>query len=266
MRFSVLYISLMATLLLSCGKKEYSATQIIGHAANGLTVPHSIYCDNTEESIKLALSHIGCDGLELDVQMDKDGQLWLFHDETVARTSLQSGSVPDYSTQELAEATYTTFFKECLVQLKDYVLQWTNGKHLFFNTKIYHHTTHSMVDVALYIQRLEELRDQSPEYPFSLITNNRQFAAQLKAHSFRVVYDVEGVEDLSYAINNASNWDGVCISYKLVNKEEVQHLKNLGLTVALSGIRSPKAVRAALASKPDFILVDDIKTAITEKY
>lgn len=266
MYYRILHIVMVGMLLLSCGKKKSYSTQIIGHAGNGLTVPHSIYTDNTQSSIELALSHIGCDGVELDVQMDKDGQLWLFHDETMARTSLREGSLPDYTTFELAEAHYRSFHKEPLVQLKDYVLHWTNGKKVFFNPKIYHHSAQTTVDVELFIAQLIVLRNQTTGYQFSFITNNPSFSLRLKSEGFNVFYDVESVVDLSYVMANAAYWDGVCLNYKLVNKEQVEHLKNLGLEVALSGIWSPKSVKLSLALNPDYIVVDDLKTAIIEKY
>lgn len=261
-----LHIVSLFFLFTACAKKEMSATQIIGHAGNGLTVPHSIYTDNTQSSIELAISHVGCDGVELDVQMDKDGNLWLFHDETMERTSLSEGSIPDYTTAELSAAHYRSFMKEPLVQLKDYVLHWTNGKMVFFNPKIYHQSAQTTVDVDQFISRLIELRNQTSAYQYAFITNNLDFSLRLKAEQFMVYYDVENAQELNYAVNHPDTWDGVCLSYKLVHKGDVDHLKNLGLAVALSGIRSPKAVKLSLGMKPDYIIVDDLKTAITEKY
>ena len=41
------------------------------------------------------------DGVELDVQLTKDGELVVIHDETVDRVSGEKGFVKDYTLKEL---------------------------------------------------------------------------------------------------------------------------------------------------------------------
>ena len=75
-------ISLSLLLMLfSCEKTEYNEIEIVGHAGMGLDMQNSIYHDNSLEAIQLALSYGGSNGVEVDVQMDNEGCLWLFHDE-----------------------------------------------------------------------------------------------------------------------------------------------------------------------------------------
>ena len=265
MHFKIFLLTI-AVSILACGKKNVVQTAIIGHAGNGLTVPHSVYNDNTREAIELAVSTVGCDGIELDVQMDKMGQLWLFHDETVERTSLKVGAIPDFSTSELAEARYSTLHKEKLVQLKDYVFHWSNGKKVFLNTKIYHHTISATVDQELYIQKLLELQSSIPEYKPVMITNNTPFGVRLRNAGFPVFFDLESSEDYALVVNNSELCSGVVAGYKSLTDAQIKELKSKGVEVALSGIRSPKAIKAAMELQPDYILVDDIKAAIVEKY
>ena len=44
---------------------------------------------------------MGADGIELDVQMTKDGELVVIHDETINRVSNGKGWVKDYTYEEL---------------------------------------------------------------------------------------------------------------------------------------------------------------------
>ena len=44
---------------------------------------------------------MGADGIELDVQMTKDGELVVIHDETIDRVSNGKGWVKDYTYEEL---------------------------------------------------------------------------------------------------------------------------------------------------------------------
>ena len=50
--------------------------------------------ENTLESFELAIEQ-KADGIELDVQMTKDGELVVIHDETIDRTGNGTGRVQD---------------------------------------------------------------------------------------------------------------------------------------------------------------------------
>lgn len=56
--------------------------------------------ENTLESFELAVKQ-GADGVELDVQMTKDGELVVIHDEEIDRVSNGTGLVKDFSLKEL---------------------------------------------------------------------------------------------------------------------------------------------------------------------
>lgn len=56
--------------------------------------------ENTREAFDRALA-LGCDAIETDVQLTADGELVLFHDGTVERTSDGRGPLADYTLAEL---------------------------------------------------------------------------------------------------------------------------------------------------------------------
>jgi glycerophosphoryl diester phosphodiesterase len=51
-------------------------------------------------AFELAIAH-GCDGIELDVQLSRDQQLVVIHDETLQRTTAATGWVKDHTLAEL---------------------------------------------------------------------------------------------------------------------------------------------------------------------
>ncbi|WP_214793031.1 MULTISPECIES: glycerophosphodiester phosphodiesterase [unclassified Exiguobacterium] len=59
------------------------------------------YPENTLSAFEAALPHV--DGIELDVQLSKDGRLVVIHDETVDRTTDGAGWVKDMTLQELRQ-------------------------------------------------------------------------------------------------------------------------------------------------------------------
>lgn len=62
----------------------------------------SKYPENTMEAIKAAID-LGVDQIETDIRVTKDGELVLFHDATVDRTTNGTGKVCDYTLAELKQ-------------------------------------------------------------------------------------------------------------------------------------------------------------------
>ena len=67
--------------------------------------------ENTLEAFRLAMEQ-GADGIELDVQMTKDGELVVIHDETIGRVSNGNGAVRDYTLEELKQFSVSNHFEQ----------------------------------------------------------------------------------------------------------------------------------------------------------
>jgi glycerophosphoryl diester phosphodiesterase len=67
--------------------------------------------ENTLEAFQKAID-MKADGIELDVQMTKDGQLVILHDETVNRVSDASGWVKDYTYEDIKKLNVNKKFPE----------------------------------------------------------------------------------------------------------------------------------------------------------
>ena len=61
--------------------------------------------ENTMAAFEKAVE-MGADGIELDVQLTKDGELVVIHDETIDRVSDGSGWVKDYTYAKLIKRKY----------------------------------------------------------------------------------------------------------------------------------------------------------------
>ena len=70
-------------------------TKIYGHRGSMGTMP-----ENTLLRFRHALE-LGVDGIELDVQLTKDGQLVVIHDEKIDRTTNGTGYVKDFKLNEI---------------------------------------------------------------------------------------------------------------------------------------------------------------------
>jgi glycerophosphoryl diester phosphodiesterase len=67
--------------------------------------------ENTLKAFRIA-ADMKADGVELDVQLTKDGKLVVIHDETIDRVSNGSGWVKDYTLKELKKFNYNKTYPE----------------------------------------------------------------------------------------------------------------------------------------------------------
>ena len=97
------------------------------------------YPENTMLAFREA-AKTGCYGIELDVQLTKDGQLVVIHDETIDRTTDGTGFVRDYTLEELrrfnAAARWNGQFGfEPIPTFEEYC-EWVAGTDLVTNIEI----------------------------------------------------------------------------------------------------------------------------------
>ncbi len=80
--------------------------------------------ENTLSSFYLGLMQ-GANGIETDVQRTKDGVLVLFHDDTLTRVTGETGSVCDYTLEELksfkVRGNAPTFFYDTIPTLREFL-------------------------------------------------------------------------------------------------------------------------------------------------
>lgn len=97
------------------------------------------YPENTMLSFKEA-EKAGADGLELDVQLTKDDELVVIHDEKVDRTTSGTGLVKDFSLKDLrkldARYKFKTLPKKEPIPLLKEVLEWLAGTDLLCNIEL----------------------------------------------------------------------------------------------------------------------------------
>lgn len=78
-----------------------------------LVVAHRGYSskapENTMAAFELALD-VGCDGLELDVHLTKDGEVVIIHDDTLQRTTNGEGVVEEFTLAELQKLDAGSWF------------------------------------------------------------------------------------------------------------------------------------------------------------
>jgi glycerophosphoryl diester phosphodiesterase len=106
-------------------------TQIFAHRGYS-----AAYAENTMKSF-IEAKKAGADGIELDVQLTKDGEVVVIHDEKVDRTTSGTGLVKDFTFKEIRKlnANKKGLRKELIPSLKE-VLEWMQSNQILCNIEL----------------------------------------------------------------------------------------------------------------------------------
>jgi len=97
------------------------------------------YPENTMLAFEKAIE-MGCDGIETDVQLSKDGITVLCHDEKIDRTTDGTGFIQDYTYSELCQfdggAKFDGDFKGLRIPVLDDILKLAKKNSLILNLEL----------------------------------------------------------------------------------------------------------------------------------
>lgn len=265
MRCKLVYI-IVCLVLFSCGKKKYDAVQLIGHAGSGLTITTAPYHDNSYESVEYALETEGINGVEVDIQCSASGTAWLFHDPELNNQTNGSGCVNSSTDVYLQSLHYTTAEQEKLTKLET-LQPWFGQKTIFLDIRSSNQCLGTLVDQQAVITAITNALPNVPDEQIFVITNKVSWVAAFYLEGWNVYLEVvEPAEYLGVSELTFSQTVGTCLRNSKVDKAAVEAIHEHSKEVIIFDVRSPKNLRKSLKKFPDYILVDDLKGAIIEKY
>lgn len=265
MRFSFL---LIFTLLVACNKsKNYQQTLLIGHGGNGFEIQNAFYHDNSAEAIDVAMNLQGTDGVELDLRLSAEGKPWFYHDEELANETNGSGCLESNTSAELENITYSTSKQEHLLSLQKLDFSAYKGKTLFFDVRHYDPCKSQAINKEQLLTELQEFKNSNPQIELKLNCKVAGIAEYFANAGFQVYIEVAKLSDYNNYSIALANVEGITIDNLNVEKDEItQFRKTYSKKVVIYGPRSPKFIRRALKKQPDYLMTDDLRTAIIEKY
>ncbi len=262
MKFRIILILLI---LVACKKSDYSTIEIYGHAGNGLNIQNSIYHDNSAEAIKFALETEGVKGVELDVQLSLDGDLWLFHDDNLSAETNGDGCISEKNYDELSSLNYKTVNKEKLVRLKDLPLSSYGNKSFLIDARHYKGCDMSAINYTSFIQALKTIAVDYPACEFIVLTNFKDWMNDFELAGFHIFYEVNSREEFLKLQEDNINFDGVIVKNSNCTNDDMELFRANNKKVFIFEVRAPKSIRQALKKRPDAIITDDIRAALIEK-
>lgn len=259
---------ILIVILVACKKKaDFSSVEVYGHAGMGLNIQNSLYHDNSEEAVELALGIEGCDGVEVDVQLSSDGELWLYHDYDLSDNTNGTSCIPESNSEELSDLYYTTFAKEKLILLDDLSSENLSNKTIFLDLRHLNACSGQFVSKDVLLTALlsnDFVTDPSIEV--WCVLANPAWINDFHIAGLKILFSAAGSASYTDVINSYPNLEGIVVKNSETTKEDVNQLHALGKKVFIFEIRSPKGIRSALKKFPDGVITDDIRTTLIEKY
>jgi len=257
---------LLMLIFFSCVKKEnYSSIRVIGHAGMGLSMLNSIYHDNSKEAIEYALLMKGCDGVEVDIQLSKDGDLWLYHDPNLESETNGSGCISDMVLQQLDSVRYKSLHHEKLCRLKELDSNLFYTKNLYLDIRKVNFCTNTEIDSQILMDALEAISFlKNPEINVIVVSNNLPFLHLSNLNGFQVAYEINEEIDINYLQQTYPFVDELIVKNYNITKEQISIYKSMGFSVTIFEMRSAFGIRKALRKHPTSIMTDDLREAIIE--
>ncbi|MBC5993751.1 glycerophosphodiester phosphodiesterase [Pontibacter sp. SD6] len=253
------------------GAKINSDVQVLGHAGSGFMSPLSPFNPlpaNSMASIVKAMEEHGADGVEVDVQLSKDGVPILYHDVDLSSMTEKIGLIENHAAADVIGLKYKggffydLFHDEEIITLEAMLQRFA----IYPELPVLHIDlrNHDPERHLYYAQTLLEML-QKYDYPFAklmFISPNPDF---LKA--FRQVnpdtplmLDTGGDFEAAFKIAVERNFDAICAEGKSVSAEQIKRAKDQGLQVTLFGGKSRSRITKMINLEPDAIQVNNVAT------
>ncbi len=263
MKNSFFYLLIVLIPFFSCKKEEKYPVLLIGHGAVGLATSTSPMHSNTKEAVDYAFSLQGIDGVEIDIQLSKDGTLWLYHDNFLNQEANGSACVNSSTDTEIEKIRYRIKGKPFLTKLND--ISNPNNKYILLDLKSKNYCSNSSSDLSQFAIALQPFIDQQDSSKIALLINSMEEFNAFSGLKCQKILNASSKEQfLAYAA--LANFDGMCVNNKFISKTEISDLKTLGYSTFLYELRSPKEIKNALKKNPSGILSDDLRLSIKAKY
>jgi glycerophosphoryl diester phosphodiesterase len=214
------------------------------------------YPENTMIAFRKAVE-IGCDGIETDLHMTKDGIIVICHDETIDRTTNGSGFIQDYRYKELckfdAGVKFGREFQGEKIPSIDEFLDYVKNKDLLINLELKNDIIHYNEFEKKVIEKIYEFKLENnvilssfnhysmiraKECDSSIKTGLLCLAALYNVHDYVKTVGADALHPFYPSVMNAEIVDcikknGIRINAYTVNEEK--HMKKL-VELGIDGI------------------------------
>ncbi|MBM7648123.1 glycerophosphoryl diester phosphodiesterase [Bacillus ectoiniformans] len=234
-------------------------TLIFGHRGYSLIAP-----ENTMTAF-IKAEQAGAEGIELDVQLTKDGELAVIHDEKVDRTTNGKGYVKDYLAQDLQKLDASYTFKGLeetpRIPLLREVFEWMKNNEIICNIELKNN--------ELPYEGMEEKVIQLiREYHYEQRVIISSFNHYSLTHFYQLAPDIETAP--LYSSNLYMPWTyaqairakAIHPNIRTLNNHIIQSSLESGVSVRPYTVNKEKQMRWLIEQKCSAFFTDDPKKAL----
>lgn len=224
-------------------------TKIFAHRGCSSTHP-----ENTMAAF-IEAHRVGADGIELDVQLSKDGEVVVIHDYTVNRTTNGKGKVEELTLKELKSLNAGTKKLKQEIPTLIEVFQWLKTNNLLCNIEIKKpHMDHQILEekVIALIKRynLDERIIISSFNHYSIV-----YCYRLAPHIEIAPLIMEGIY-MPWVYAKAIRANSIHPHYKVCPPSMVSLIQNNGISVRPYTINNDKIMKTYIQSNVSAIITD----------
>lgn len=231
-----------------CKQQEPGGFIVIAHRGASRAAP-----ENTLSAMKKAIE-FGADYAECDVFQTKDGEIVLFHDEEMERTTGKEGMIWDYTLAELKELEVGSWFSEEFrgepIPTLLEVVRLVKGK-IMLNIEV--KVSGNDPDIAQKV--VDIIRSENFEKECMVTSFEKPVIEKVKHIAPDLVtgfiFDEEHPPDIF-----AGSWEVVCCKRNIVDGEFVQKAKHSGKKLFVWTVNYPAEMRKFIDLGVDGIITD----------
>lgn len=271
-------LTLLALSLVACNKPSEDLmrngfrVQIIGHGGCGVSGINQPLPFNSLESILRAVTFYNADGIETDVQLSKDGVLFLFREAALEAESSCSGCIQQYTAAEVEQCRFRTFSASTTAyhigRLATVLQQFSQRKIkplLFLDLHPELSCISDPLEKEAYYERvavaLAALLSQYQAQEWVWIQSSyNPWLRKCRDKGLQVLKDVtdKAVPDALPETAAAARVSGIAANNRYISAGQVAEARGYGLVVQIHGERSKQGLADALGKAPDYLLTDNI--------
>lgn len=277
------FVSIISVVLMginSCQKADLSEIEnlrnnkigVIGHGGAGFPSTEVNLPSNSLEGITKAVEGYGTEGVEVDVQLSKDGILFLYHDSRLQTLTDCVGCLHQYEAEELDDCKYVlgfntqNFNNQKLVRLETIIKRFssrTSKPYIFLDLKTSPDCPHSFDYSNFETAYIESLKAIFEKYncqdwvivesaDFSFLKKLQAEIDELQISYFTLISE----SSIEQAVEH--NFFGLSSNFGSASKATIKAAHEQGLFVTLGILKIRRDAIDMIEMSPDFIYTDNI--------
>ena len=248
-----------------------NAIGVLGHRGAGVAF-YITYPINTLTSIKVAIEEMGADGVEIDVQLSKDNQLMLYHDEELQTITSCNGMINSHTKDELSNCLISSDFFNTpltnyhLAALEEVFERYANHSPspiCYLDIKPYYDSANFQsyssynLEFAGALNALILKHNAQESTLLSSVDIDMLRRLKLQSTSLKLIVDNP---DFNTAFQQASSLGlfGITINYANITRAQIEQAHANNLRVILWGVDTKDACRDAARLFPDYVETDNV--------